>query len=67
MNFNIVESRSVDRYPEFVDLYHQNISREQIKKILGIGGHQYNKYYQRAKQNNDIKISKRGRKPITRR
>ena len=61
MNFHIVESRSRDQYNEFIDLYHKNISREEIRKKLGIGGHQYNGYYKRAKKNNDINCSKRGR------
>ncbi len=62
MNFNVIESRSRDQYIEFVDLYNKSdISKSEILEKLGIGGYQYNKYYKRAKENNDLTCSKGGR------
>lgn len=62
MKFNVIESRSIDQYTEFVDMYNQrNVSKSQILEKLGIGGHQYNKYYKRAKENNDLTCYKGGR------
>ena len=62
MNFNVIESRSRDQYIEFVDLYNKSdISKSEILEKLDIGGHQYNKYYKRAKENNDLTCSKGGR------
>lgn len=62
MNFHVIESRSRDQYIEFVDLYNKSdISKSEILEKLSIGQHQYNKYYKRAKRNEDIKLSKKGR------
>lgn len=62
MNFHVIESRLRDQYIEFVDLYNKSdISKSEILEKLDIGGHQYNKYYKRAKENNDLTCSKGGR------
>lgn len=62
MNFNVIESKSIDQYLEFVDMYNQrNVTKSEILEKLDIGQHQYNKYYKKARDNKDIKLSKKGR------
>lgn len=49
-NFRIIETKSVDQFDKFLELYNEFVPREEIMERLNIKRYTYYKYFRKAKK-----------------